>query len=283
MNQLSGCLLINKRVGITSRKEVSDVSHILGIKKCGHIGTLDPFASGLLIVLVNKATKISPFLEGKDKTYIAKLTLGERRDSADITGNVIEKKPIPLFNKEKISEVLNSFLGKQEQIPPIYSALKKDGKHYYDYARKGIEIDIKPRTIEIYDIKLIDFDNENIIFMVKCSKGTYVRTLGEDIANKLGTVGYLSELMRTKIGEFSLNDAINSEDVTSDKLIPIEKMLSGYKTITLYNKDAFKALNGVPLKLDAFEKEVLLKDKDGLIAMYELKDDGLYHCLRGLR
>ena len=283
MNSLSGCLLINKKVGVTSRFEVNEVSHRLHEKKCGHIGTLDPFASGLLIILVGKATKISPFLERHNKTYIATLKLGQKTDTGDLTGNVIEEKEVSSLSKEDIEKALNSFLGDSKQIPPMYSALKKDGKPLYEYARKGEEVERKARDITIFDIKLISFSKDVITFAAKVSKGTYIRTLGEDIASKLGTVGHLIELERTMIDNFSVKDAILSEEATPDKLISIEDMLKDFPSITLKDKMAFKALNGVALELPSKEKELLIKDENGIIAIYQRNEAGIYTCLRGLR
>lgn len=282
MNEISGCLLINKKVGLTSRDEVNRVSKALKIKKCGHIGTLDPFASGLLIVLVNKATKISTFLEGEDKTYVAKLKLGEATDSGDLTGNIIETKPVPILSKEEITNILNSFLGESEQLPPMFSALKYNGKHYYDYARKGETIERKTRKITIYEIRLLNYEDEYITFLAKVSKGTYIRTLAEDIAKKLNTVGHLVNLERTLIGEFSLKNAISDEEVDASKLIRVEDMLKKYRSVYLSKEDAFKALNGVKMKLPYNDEYLLLKDDDGLIAMYQ-KDGAYFRCVRGLR
>ena len=282
MNEISGCLLINKKAGLTSRDEVNRVSKALKIKKCGHIGTLDPFASGLLIVLVNKATKISTFLEGEDKTYVAKLKLGEATDSGDLTGNIIETKPVPILSKEEITNILNSFLGESEQLPPMFSALKYNGKHYYDYARKGETIERKTRKITIYEIRLLNYEDEYITFLAKVSKGTYIRTLAEDIAKKLNTVGHLVNLERTLIGEFSLKNAISDEDVDASKLIRVEDMLKKYRSVYLSKEDAFKALNGVKMKLPYNDEYLLLKDDDGLIAMYQ-KDGAYFRCVRGLR
>ena len=158
-NMVNGCLLINKEKGLTSRQEVNKISKILKTKKVGHIGTLDPFATGLLIVLVGNATKISPFLEKEDKTYIASLKFGEATDTLDVDGNVIKREEVPDLSKDKIKEVLKSFIGESEQVPPLYSALKLNGKHYYDYARKGIEIERKVRKIRIYDIQFVSYSN----------------------------------------------------------------------------------------------------------------------------
>lgn len=280
---ISGSLLINKKIGLTSREEVNNVSIKLGEKKCGHIGTLDPFASGLLVVLLGSSTKISPFLEVMDKTYIATLKLGKKTDTGDLTGNVIETKEIPELNREMVTSCLNSFLGEQSQIPPMYSALKVNGKELYKYAREGVEINRKERNINIYDINLLSLDKNELTFLAKVSKGTYIRTLGEDIAKKLGTVGHLTSLTRVKIGPYSLDDAKESKDVTVDDLIPISKMLSHLKSFEVSGELAKKALNGMHFRLPISDETVLLKDKDGIIALYKRESNGVYSCVRGLR
>ena len=280
---LSGSLLINKEIGLTSRQEVNNISHRLGEKKAGHIGTLDPFADGLLIVLLGSSTKISPFLEVMDKTYIATLKLGSKTNTGDLTGEVVETKEIPELTKEQISKVLQGFLGKNAQIPPIFSALKVNGQPLYKYARKGIEIERKPREIEIYKIYLVSYEKDEITFLAKVSKGTYVRTLGEDIAEKLGTVGHLSKLTRIEIGPYSLKDAKKSSEITEDDLIPISKMLAHLKTFEVEGDLAKKALNGMHFRLPINDETILLKDKDGIIALYKREPNGVYGCVRGLR
>ena len=280
---LSGSLLINKEIGLTSRQEVNNISHRLGEKKAGHIGTLDPFADGLLIVLLGSSTKISPFLEVMDKTYIATLKLGSKTNTGDLTGEVVETKEIPELTKEQISKVLQGFLGKNAQIPPIFSALKVNGQPMYKYARKGIEIERKPREIEIYKIYLVSYEKDEITFLAKVSKGTYVRTLGEDIAEKLGTVGHLSKLTRIEIGPYSLKDAKKSSEITEDDLIPISKMLAHLKTFEVEGDLAKKALNGMHFRLPINDETILLKDKDGIIALYKREPNGVYGCVRGLR
>ena len=262
---LSGSLLINKEIGLTSRQEVNNVSRKLGEKKAGHIGTLDPFADGLLIVLLGSSTKISPFLEVMDKTYLATLKLGEKTNTGDLTGEVVETKEIPALSKDKISMVLQGFLGKSTQIPPLFSALKVNGKEMYKYARKGIEIERKPREIEVFEINLVSFEKDEITFLTKVSKGTYIRTLGEDIAEKLGTVGHLTRLTRTAVGPYSLKDAKKSSEVTELDLLPIEKMLSHIKTFEVDGDLAKKALNGMHFRLPINDENILLKDKDGII------------------
>ena len=280
---VNGSLLINKEIGLTSRQEVNNVSKRLGQKKAGHIGTLDPFADGLLVVLLGSSTKISPFLEVMDKTYLATLKLGEKTNTGDLTGEVVEKKEIPELSKDKISKVLHGFLGKSSQIPPIFSALKVNGQELYKYARKGIEIERKPRKIEVFEINLISFEKDEITFIAKVSKGTYIRTLGEDIANKLGTVGHLTRLTRTAIGPYSLKDAKRSSEVSEKDLLQIEKMLAHVKTYEVDGDLAKKALNGMHFRLPINDENILLKDKDGIIAYYKRESNGVYGCVRGLR
>lgn len=280
---ISGSLLIDKEKGLTSRQEVNNVSHLLNEKKAGHIGTLDPFADGLLIVLLGKATKISSFLEGMDKTYLGKLKLGEKTDTADLTGKIIETKETPQLNKDKIEEVFKSFLGKQSQLPPMYSALKVAGKELYKYAREGQEIKRKERTINIYELKLLSFKDNEIEFIAKVSKGTYIRTLGEDIASKLGSVGHLVSLTRLAIGPFSLEKAKKSNEVSSKDLISTMDMLSFMDKFEAKDELAKLALNGMHFRLPISSQSVLLYDKDGAIAIYQKGPNGVYSCVRGLR
>ena len=280
---ISGSLLINKEIGLTSRQEVNNVSRKLGEKKAGHIGTLDPFADGLLIVLLGSSTKISPFLEVMDKTYLATLKLGAKTNTGDLTGETVETKEIPELKKDEISKVLQGFLGKSMQIPPIFSALKVNGQEMYKYARKGIEIERKPREIEVFDIHLISSEKDEITFLAKVSKGTYIRTLGEDIAERLGTVGHLTKLSRIAIGPYSLKDAKKSSEVTENDLLPIEKMLSHIKTFEVEGELAKKALNGMHFRLPINDENILLKDKNGIIAYYKREPSGVYGCVRGLR
>ncbi|MCQ2801043.1 MAG: tRNA pseudouridine(55) synthase TruB [Bacilli bacterium] len=280
---ISGSLLINKEIGLTSRQEVNNISHILKEKKAGHIGTLDPFADGLLIVLLGSSTKISPFLEIMDKTYIATLKLGSQTDTGDLTGNVVEQKEIKPLNNEKITQILEHFKGKQLQTPPMYSALKVNGKELYKYAREGKEIERKQREIEVFDIKLLDYKNNELTFEAKVSKGTYIRTLGEDIAKALGTVGHLAKLTRTEVGPYKLEDAIKSKDVKESDLIPMSKMLEFMPSCEVEGELAKKALNGMHFRLPINDQRVLLKDKDGIIAIYERLESGVYSPVRGLR
>lgn len=282
---ISGALLVNKEVGLTSRDEVNKVSKLFGEKKVGHIGTLDPFADGLLIMLFGRATKIVPFLEDLDKTYIATLKLGIKTDTADKDGQIIETKDVPLLSLDNIKSVLASFKGIQTQIPPRYSALKVDGKRAYDLARENVDFKLQERQIEIHDIQFLSqVSKDEFIFMVRVSKGTYIRTLGEDIAVKLGTVGYLSALTRVAIGPFTLENAHKVQDCKLQDIISAEKMLESYPTIVVEKDIAKKALNGMRLTFkNVSDKLIVIKDQDGLIAMYEKQQQNIYCCKRGLR
>ncbi len=279
----SGILLIDKAKGNTSRAEVNFVSKKLNEKKIGHVGTLDPFADGLLIVLVNKATKVSQYFECLDKEYLAKLTLGKKTDTADLDGNVILEKEIPTLTKEKIKEVFQSFIGEQEQIPPMYSAIKVNGKELYKYARNGEEIERKARKIHIYSLDLISFDNNSITFVARVSKGTYIRTLGEDIAERLNTVGYLSELTRTRVGNLSLDKAHKKEEVNEDNLIDIVSALSFMKKHEVSEEEIKGISNGMHLKLNEKDELVLCVYNGEAIAIYSRMNNGYYKCERGLR
>lgn len=279
----SGAILLDKKIGLTSRDEVNIVSKKLNTKKVGHIGTLDPFADGLLICLVNQATKIAPYLENLDKEYLATLKLGEATDTADKTGEVIERKEIPILSKEKINEVFVSMLGKNLQVPPMYSAIKINGKQLYKYAREGEMIERKPREITIYSLSLISFEQDSITFICKVSKGTYIRTLAEEIAQKLNTVGHLNSLTRTKIGEFSLNDANSSDNVSEENIIPIEKLLPTMKQIKVDESTSKLVKNGMHIHLKTNVETVLLIDENGVLAIYKKDHKDIYACLRGLR
>lgn len=252
---MNGIIIINKPKNCTSHDIVKQAKKVLK-EKVGHTGTLDPNATGVLPLLIGKGTEISKYLINHDKTYEATLQLGEKRDTADIEGNVIEKMEVKesILQQENVIRVLKTLVGKQEQIPPIYSAIKINGKKLYEYARKGEDIEITPRKIEIYDVELINIDKENkkIEFRVKCSKGTYIRTLCEEFAQRLGNIGYMRELKRTQVGEFNIENAINIEELENEetlknKFITVEQYFSKKNKIDL-NEDKLKLfLNGVQL------------------------------------
>ena len=250
---MDGIIIINKPKNCTSHDIVRKAKKVFN-EKVGHTGTLDPNATGVLPLLVGKGTQIAKYIINHDKTYEAVLQLGEKRDTADVEGNILEIKEVSeeSLQTENVEKVLKSLIGKQEQIPPIYSAIKVNDKKLYEYARKGENVEIHPRTIEIYSMELIKVDSQNktIEFRVHCSKGTYIRTLCENIAEMLGTVGYMKELNRTQVGEFKIEDSITIEELeksTYNNFITIEKYFEMYKNINLNEKMLQLFLNGVQL------------------------------------
>lgn len=283
MEELGGILLLNKDINISSRDLVNMVCKKFHTKKVGHTGTLDPFASGLMIITVNKATKISTFIEATRKKYIAELTLGISTDTLDLTGKVIEKKDFVMPSKEELEKIFASFKGEIKQIPPMYSAIKINGVELYKLARKGEVVERKERNVTIYDLKILSINKDKIIFEVECSKGTYIRTLGFDIANKIGSGGHLSLLTRISVGNFSLKEAKNISDVSEKDIIPIEKALSFFPSLIVDEVLEKKVKNGVKLKLNTDYEQILLLSKNNTaLAIYEKKEDGCYYSLRGL-
>jgi len=206
---IDGLLIVDKPDGITSLDVVREIKHRFGVKKAGHIGTLDPFATGVLPIVLNEGTKLVPFLNENPKEYEVVLKLGEETTTDDWTGEVVQKKPWEGIPLEKIEALIHTFIGKIHQIPPMFSAIKIQGKPLYQMARKGIEVERKEREIEIYKIQMIGIDLPLISFRVSCSKGTYIRTLGRDIGKKIGCGAHLLRLRRVRSGSFTLEQAIS--------------------------------------------------------------------------
>ena len=202
---------IDKPIDWSSFDVVKKIRNITKHKKVGHGGTLDPFASGVLIIGTEIDTKTLTSISNSDKTYEAELELGRTTNTLDTEGSIVDEMQIPEIKSNILVSVLNSFLGSQKQQPPMYSAKKHKGTRLYKLARKNIEVDRKDVDININSINLIDFNSSSVKFRVDCSKGTYVRVLGKDIAEKLGTVGYLTSLKRTKVGNYLVNDSISVE------------------------------------------------------------------------
>jgi tRNA pseudouridine55 synthase len=209
MREKIGFILINKPAGITSHDVIDKLRKITGIKKIGHAGTLDPFAQGLLILGIGKEfTKKLSIFQKKDKEYIATLKLGAESDTFDRDGKIVERKVKKIPRKKAINKVLKSFLGEIEQIPPLFSAKKIKGKKLYELARKGIKIKPKPQKVKIYELSVLRYRFPFLKIKVKCSKGTYIRSLANNIGQKLSCGAYLEDLIRTKIGEISLEEAV---------------------------------------------------------------------------
>ncbi len=261
---MDGIIIVNKPKGCTSHDIVSRVKKIYN-KKVGHTGTLDPMATGVLPLLIGKGTMCSKYLINHDKTYQVVLELGKKTSTADAEGEIIEEVDVDIkkIEKNNVEKVLKKFIGKQEQIPPMYSAIKVKGKKLYEYARKGIHIDIKPRNIEIYNIWLIGIKEKQIEFKVSCSKGTYIRSLCEDIAKQLDTLGFMKELKRLEVGSFKIEDAINIEQLEENKIqdlkksfITIENIFNNKEIIELDEKKYRLFLNGVRLTMNNKKDDV---------------------------
>lgn len=278
---MQGILLVDKEAGMTSRKVDNLLQKRFLTKKVGHLGTLDPFATGLLIVAVGKATKCLPFLDSSFKTYEAELLLGSKTSTGDLEGEEILRKDPRIHEKQEIEETLSSFLGESTQIPPMSSAIKVDGVALYKLAHKGQEIERKPRKIVISSIRLLSQEGPRIRFEAEVSSGTYLRTLGEDIAERLGEVGHLVSLRRTKIGSVDVRKAKRIAEVSEgDLLSPLPFITLPKIEATEKQSEAIK--NGKAMILDSHESEVCLFFQEEALAVYAKGEDGLYRSKRGL-
>ena len=253
---LKGILNVNKEKGISSARVVSLVRRALNMKKVGHTGTLDLEASGVLPIVIGKATRVSDYMMTKDKVYETELILGAKTDTLDAAGEIIEKSD-KVVTKEEFLQAMKTFKGEIDQIPPMYSALKVNGKKLYDLAREGVEIERKKRKVNIYDIELLDFAFPKATIRVTCSKGTYIRTLVDDIGEKLGTLAYVNELARVRVGDFDIKDAIKSEDLLEipkedliKKLYPIDTAIKDFDKIILDRKYLDNLVNGQIVEVD---------------------------------
>ena len=269
---MDGILNVYKPKEWTSHDIVAKIKKITG-EKVGHTGTLDPLAQGVLPVLIGKGTLCSKYLVNHNKKYRVELKLGKRTDTLDAEGEVIEEKEVPeelleKLNIENIRKILKKFEGQIEQIPPMYSAIKVKGKKLYEYARKGQNVEIPTRKIMIYSIDLVDIlKSENVIvFDVFCGKGTYIRTLCEDIAKSFGTIGFMQNLLRTQVGEFRLEDSISllmkdekDLEVIGKNIISIEKIFSQYPKIKIEQQTLKYFFNGVRITQNV---------KDGVYRVY---------------
>ena len=278
---MNGILVVNKPKGYTSRDIVNIVSKKLGTKKVGHTGTLDPLATGVLVLPIGKALKIAELLTAETKTYIAKVILGYETDTLDVTGKEI-KINVPNCTKEEIENTLKTFVGKSNQQVPMYSAVKINGKKLYEYARNGIEVTPPTKEIEVFSLELIDeptYIDDTIEFTIKCevSKGTYIRSLIRDIGYKLGTYGTMKELNRTKQGTFSLEESYTLDYIEkgSYKLLSIKEALPNIKITKVEDNLLKKIKNGMAVD-SFFEEELsLIVDKNNTeIAIYKQIGEG---------
>ena len=279
---MDAVILLNKPAGMTSFDAVAKCRRIFHERKIGHTGTLDPEASGLMIILLGKYTKLLPYCVKNHKAYQATLKLGEMTDTEDIWGTIINTKTPSIHTEVEIDNAVQSLTGDILQVPPMYSALKKDGKKLYEYARQGIEIEREARPVHISSLKVEKIDGLNYCMDAVVSSGTYIRTLIADFGKQLNELAIMSSLVRTKIEHLSLEDACSFEDLESGKafLSPIQVIDPTYKIVETDRVTDIK--NGKRIKLDITDSQVIFTSNGELLAAYALQEDGLYHCLRGL-
>ena len=282
---MNGFFYIDKQEDWTSRDVCNKVQKIFNLPKVGHIGTLDPFATGLLIVCVGTGTKAGTFFNDDEKEYIATLELGKKTSTGDLTGEVVEEKEITSFNEEDIKNAFEQLTGSIEQTIPMTSAVHVNGVKLYQYLHKGIEVERPKRKVEVKSIGLLSYDNKTITFKAVVSKGTYIRVLGEDIASKLNNVGHLTSLRRTRIGSATLEHAKRLDEVAKEDLIAIKDLLKDIPQIVLCGDKLLQAKHGmtIPFEENPNSDRILILDEDGnAVAMYRHDHQQYYKCLRGL-
>ena len=270
---INGLLIVDKEKDMTSRDVVNEISRIFQTKKVGHTGTLDPLATGVLVLTIGKATKLNEIITATEKEYQVEAILGLKTDTLDITGKVLKEENTH-FSKEEIIDVLNSFLGSYNQEVPIYSAVKINGRKLYEYARTNEKVVLPKRSVTIKQIHLDDLNYENNQTMIKftclVSKGTYIRSLVNDIANKLGTVGTMKNLRRTKQGNYSIKNAYSLNDIENNKyqILNIKDALKDYYTVKVDEQLKFKIINGQKIT-NIYKQDYVLFVDDDVLALYK--------------
>ncbi len=283
---IDGLIPIYKESGVTSRAVCNRLQTLFKVKKVGHLGTLDPFAEGILLCFIGRGTKLIPYLDDSKKTYEATLQLGEETDTLDCDGVVIKSQTPHLLDENHIKEVLSSFLGKSEQEIPLTSAKRVNGKHLYELAHKKETPNEKYyKEIEIYDISLVSYKENEIQFRATVSEGTYIRVLARDIAYKLGEVGHLVKLVRVEQGPFSLSKCVKLDDVTTDDVINMVHIPLPYESVVIYDSDLVgKIRNGNEIPINTLGVDcdkILVVYQGDALALYKKKGD-TYICERGL-
>ncbi|HDZ88569.1 MAG TPA: tRNA pseudouridine(55) synthase TruB [Nitrospirae bacterium] len=265
---------LNKPSNISSHRAANEVRKILGAKKAGHAGTLDPLAEGVLLVCINEATKISRFLSGLDKEYKAVICLGQKTDTYDSEGKILRTGDISGVGLPDIEDVVRGFIGEINQIPPMFSAIKSSGKPLYKLARRGIVIERRPRKVRISDIEILDFRKPLLVLGIRCSKGTYIRSLADDIGESLGTGAHMCGLVRTRVGKFDLKDSVSIDrELIRCNGIPMDKALAGMEEIVLDDRTSSRLRNGQVVYFSSLNvlnfKSIANIDKSGF---FRLKD-----------
>lgn len=279
---MDGVIIVNKPAGMTSHDVINRIRKIFKTKKVGHCGTLDPDATGVLVVAVNKATKLLQFLTADNKEYIATLSLGTATDTYDASGQVTATKEYVPISDKKILACLNSFVGKQEQIPPMHSAIKVKGKKLYEYARNNETVEIPRRVITIDYIELISIVDNLVKFKVGCSKGTYIRSLCFDIAKKLDYPGHMYSLIRSKSGNFSLSDSYSLEEIENGEfeMLSMEEALSNYPKLVVDDENII--YHGKKIKSKINHQVAIYNQNNKVLAIYGPDGNGYLKNIRGL-
>lgn len=280
---MDAIILVNKPAGMTSFDAVAKCRKIFHERKIGHSGTLDPQATGLMLIVMGKYTKLLPYCVKDHKHYVATFKLGEAYDTEDIWGTLIETKQPTSHTQEELDEVCKKFTGDIMQVPPMYSALKKDGKKLYEYAREGIEVERKARPATVSSLSVIDNKDGTYTMDAVVSSGTYIRTLIKDFCNELNELGSMTSLVRLGIEHLSLEDANTLEDLENNPkfLTPKEVLNPEYPLVELMNYQ--RIIHGKIMKLDNHKEPIVIfTHEDLVLAAYKLQDDGVYHSLRGL-
>lgn len=277
---MDGVLLVHKPAGMTSHDVVNRIRKIFHTKKVGHCGTLDPEATGILVLCIGKATKALQFLMSETKEYQATLVLGQATDTYDASGQVVDQKPFQgVFN---VDNVLQSFVGLQEQLPPMYSAIKVNGKKLYEYARNHEKVEVQPRSIVIHRIELIDQHDQFITFRVQCSKGTYIRSLCVDIGQKLGYPAHMQKLVRLASGHFRLENCFSLEDIEQGHyhMLSLEEAFQHFEHYVV--EDAQIVYHGKKIKSDIDHQVVVCNQEGQVLAVYGPDGTGYLKSIRGL-
>jgi tRNA pseudouridine55 synthase len=269
---VDGLLLIDKPLGLSSNQALSKIKFLFSPKKVGHTGTLDPMATGLLPICLGEATKFSSYLLNADKTYVGLIRLGYKSSTGDKEGEIIKQEFDKIPSKSEVKRILKNFIGPIDQLPPMFSALKHKGKPLYLYAREGINIPRPKRKILIHEIELLDYQGDELRLKIKCSKGTYIRTLAEDIGDKLNVGAYLLELNRSGIGSLSIDSAVKIEQIEEIKeqervklLLPVDELLSSFQKLILNCNDTTAIKDGKIIDQSG--------KTPGFYRLYEVKDE----------
>lgn len=264
-----GIVAINKPSGWTSFDVVNKIKHLLHAKT-GHLGTLDPMATGVLLVTIGKATKLFDIMQEKQKTYLAKFEFGYVTDTLDATGK-IEETTLNMPTRAQIESVLPSFVGDIAQVPPKYSAKSVGGRRAYDLARQNVQFELSPKNVKIYDLKIVDFQNNILTLEIVCGSGTYIRALGRDIAKKLGTLATMTSLVRTRVGSFGLKDCQEMTNLSAENIniLSIDKVLN-YKTLNLTQQEIAKLLHGQSIRVARENGNFFLKDENKIVAIVNI-------------